>query len=102
MDRPPPGGRRRSEQMAMGSGNARVALRQAERAAPSFRRPGVACAIAALALLVLCLAAASASAAVSFTRAWGWGVSDGLAQFETCTGACRFGLAGGGAGELYS
>jgi hypothetical protein len=37
----------------------------------------------------------------SFIRAWGWGVSDGLNQFETCTSVCQQGLYGGGAGQLY-
>jgi hypothetical protein len=54
-----------------------------------------------LAALLLALAfATSASADVSFTRAWGWGVSDGMSQFETCTTSCRAGFFGGGAGQL--
>jgi tripartite motif-containing protein 71 len=36
----------------------------------------------------------------SFTRAWGWGVSDGMSKFETCTTTCQTGIAGGGAGQL--
>ena len=40
------------------------------------------------------------SAAGSFIKAYGWGVADGASQLETCTGNCRAGLRGGGAGEL--
>jgi hypothetical protein len=37
-----------------------------------------------------------------FVRTWGWGVSTGTAQIETCTVApsCREGIAGAGAGQL--
>ncbi len=42
------------------------------------------------------------SAAGAFIKAYGWGVSDGASQFETCTSTCRAGLAGGGAGQLNS
>jgi YD repeat-containing protein len=35
-----------------------------------------------------------------FIEAIGWGVSDGVAQEETCTSNCRAGLAGAGSGEL--
>ena len=52
------------------------------------------------ALVVSLTLTAAASADVSFTRAWGWGVSDGASQFETCTSTCQQGLFGGGAGQL--
>jgi hypothetical protein len=42
------------------------------------------------------------SAGGSFIRAYGWGVSDGASQFETCTSTCQAGIAGGGAGQLYA
>ena len=41
------------------------------------------------------------SAAGAFIKAYGWGVSDGASQFETCTSTCQAGIAGGGAGQLY-
>jgi hypothetical protein len=53
------------------------------------------------ALVVSLTLAAAASADVSFTEAYGWGVSDGASQFETCTRTCQFGLYGGGAGQLH-
>src|SRR3954452_480199 len=100
MDRPAPGRRRRSERIAtMGRRECMAHLRPL-RAARCLRRARVACAIVGLALLMLCIGAASASAGVSFTRAWGWGVSDGQNQFETCTNACQTGLAGGGVGQF--
>jgi len=40
------------------------------------------------------------SAGGSFIKAYGWGVSDGTGQFETCTSTCQQGLYGGGAGQL--
>ena len=40
------------------------------------------------------------SAAGAFIKAYGWGVSDGASQFETCTSTCQAGIAGGGAGQL--
>ena len=40
------------------------------------------------------------SAAGAFIKAYGWGVSDGQDQFETCTSTCQAGIAGGGAGEF--
>jgi outer membrane protein OmpA-like peptidoglycan-associated protein len=52
------------------------------------------------ALLVSLTLTAAASADVSFTNAYGWGVSDGASQFETCTSTCQQGLFGGGAGQL--
>jgi hypothetical protein len=42
------------------------------------------------------------SAAGAFIKAYGWGVSDGASQFETCTSTCQQGIAGGGAGQLYA
>ena len=36
-----------------------------------------------------------------FIKAYGWGVSDGASQFETCTSTCQAGIAGGGAGQLF-
>ena len=41
------------------------------------------------------------SAAGAFIKAYGWGVSDGASQFETCTSTCQRGFGGGGAGQLY-
>ena len=35
-----------------------------------------------------------------FVAAWGWGVSDGKAEYEVCTSACRAGIAGVGRGQL--
>jgi DNA-binding beta-propeller fold protein YncE len=35
-----------------------------------------------------------------FLAAWGWGVSDGEAEYEVCTGGCKAGLAGEGAAQL--
>jgi Divergent InlB B-repeat domain/NHL repeat len=40
------------------------------------------------------------STAGAFIEAYGWGVSDGASQFETCTSTCQAGIAGGGAGQL--
>ena len=40
------------------------------------------------------------SAAGAFIKAYGWGVSDGASQSETCTTTCRAGIYGGGAGQL--
>src|ERR1700678_2611407 len=52
------------------------------------------------ALVVSLTFAAAASASVSFTKAYGWGVSDGAIQFETCTSTCQPGRGGSGAGQL--
>ncbi len=41
------------------------------------------------------------SAAGAFLKAYGWGVSDGLSHFETCTSTCQGGIDGEQAGELY-
>jgi DNA-binding beta-propeller fold protein YncE len=37
-----------------------------------------------------------------FVQAWGWGVSDEKAEYETCTTACKDGLAGTGAAQFNS
>jgi DNA-binding beta-propeller fold protein YncE len=36
----------------------------------------------------------------AFISAWGWGVSDGKAEFEVCTTTCQAGIAGTGEGQL--
>ena len=41
------------------------------------------------------------SAAGAFIKAYGWGVSDGASQFETCTTTCQAGIPGSGAGQFY-
>jgi Putative Ig domain len=38
----------------------------------------------------------------AFIQAFGWGVSDGQSQLETCTSACEAGLSGQGNGEVYA
>jgi DNA-binding beta-propeller fold protein YncE len=40
------------------------------------------------------------SAFGEFVDAWGWGVKDGTAALQTCTSACREGLAGAGSGQF--
>jgi DNA-binding beta-propeller fold protein YncE len=35
-----------------------------------------------------------------FVRAWGWGVTNGASEFQTCTTACRPGLTGSGVGQF--
>jgi len=35
-----------------------------------------------------------------FIAAWGWGVSDGKAEYEVCTSGCKAGIAGEGEGQL--
>ena len=35
-----------------------------------------------------------------FVKAWGWGVSDGSEELQTCSDSCEAGLQGAGAGEL--
>ncbi len=35
-----------------------------------------------------------------FVAAWGWGVSDGKAEYEVCTSGCRAGVAGNGKGQF--
>ncbi|MGN6866878.1 MAG: hypothetical protein ACTHMY_00585, partial [Solirubrobacteraceae bacterium] len=45
------------------------------------------------------------TSAGGFIRAWGWGVADGVSQFETCgdTGAgCQSGIFGSGTGQFAS
>ena len=37
----------------------------------------------------------------SFIETFGWGVTDGKAEFETCTSYCKAGLAGSGEGQFY-
>jgi hypothetical protein len=36
----------------------------------------------------------------AFVRAWGWGVTDGKAEFEQCAVSCQEGIAGSGEGQL--
>jgi NHL repeat len=36
----------------------------------------------------------------NFERMWGWGVDDGTAAFQICTGGCQTGIAGAGDGQL--
>jgi IPT/TIG domain/NHL repeat len=36
----------------------------------------------------------------AFIKAYGWGIADGIYEFETCTSTCRAGLGGGGAGAF--
>jgi hypothetical protein len=43
----------------------------------------------------------SFSSSGAFLETWGWGVSDGLSQFETCTSSCQSGVAGNGAGQFH-
>jgi WD40 repeat protein len=40
------------------------------------------------------------SAGGEFIRAWGWGVADGLPEFETCTLVCQAGIKGSAPGEF--
>ncbi len=40
------------------------------------------------------------SASGTFMKAVGWGVSNGKAEFEICTSACKVGIAGSGAGQF--
>ena len=35
-----------------------------------------------------------------FAAAWGWGVSDGKAEYEVCTSGCKAGVAGTGKGQF--
>ena len=51
---------------------------------------------ASLAVLFVVAGAANASAAAPFTKSWGYGVSTGAGQLETCTTSCREGVSGGG------
>ncbi|HEY1515049.1 MAG TPA: hypothetical protein VGF91_01440 [Solirubrobacteraceae bacterium] len=66
---------------------------------PQLRRLGRIVVLFAVVVVSLTLTAA-ASANVSFTKAYGWGVVDGMSQFETCTSTCQVGRSGGGAGQL--
>src|ERR1039458_8498943 len=38
----------------------------------------------------------------TFIAAWGWGVSNGNAEYQICTSGCQAGVAGSGAGQLDS
>jgi len=75
---------------------------------PRERRQGVlrgpiVAAIATLALIALGLAAGAAPANASdgtFDRMWGWGVDDGGAEFQICTGGCQAGSLGSGDGQF--
>jgi YD repeat-containing protein len=40
------------------------------------------------------------SSSGALVRAWGFGVSDGKAEFEVCTSSCKAGIAGTGSGQL--
>jgi len=42
------------------------------------------------------------SASGTFIKAIGWGVSNGKAEFETCTSSCKAGISGFGAGQFSS
>ncbi len=68
-------------------------------AGPQLLRLGRIVVLFAVVVVSLTLASA-ASANVSFTKAYGWGVVDGMSQFETCTSTCQVGRSGGGAGQL--
>jgi hypothetical protein len=58
-------------------------------------------ALFALLLSLALVAAPSADASpATFIKAYGWGVSDGASQLETCTTTCQTGIPGGGAGQL--
>ncbi len=82
----------------------RMSKRHRKQRAGEKRRPHIPRSIVALfaALVVGLTLTASASASVSFTRAYGWGVSDGASQFETCTSTCQSGRSGGGAGQFVA
>src|SRR3954454_7546413 len=57
---------------------------------------------ASLAGLFVAAGAANASAAQPFVKSWGYGVSTGASQFETCTTSCRAGVSSsGGGGSLW-
>jgi DNA-binding beta-propeller fold protein YncE len=57
---------------------------------------------ASLAALLVVAGVANASA-TTFTKSWGYGVTTGAAQFETCTTSCREGVnpGGGPGGALW-
>ncbi len=75
--------------------------RRKENTREEWRLHALRCIVALFAALVVSLTlTAAASANVSFIKAYGWGVSDGQDQFETCTSTCQSGLYGGGAGQL--
>ena len=57
---------------------------------------------APVAVLMVLVAAPGAHADTGFVKAWGWGVSTGAQQFESCTTTCQAGVAGvGDAGDLW-
>ncbi len=72
----------------------------AARASLDVRPWRVSALILGAALVLSLTLTAAASANVSFTKAYGWGVSDGASQPETCTSTCQRGLEGHGAGQL--
>ena len=54
-------------------------------------------------LLALSLVAASLAPPVPpppFLRTWGWGVRNGTAEFQICTGNCQTGIQGSGDGQF--
>ena len=67
--------------------------RRKESTSEEWRLHALRCIVALFAALVVSLTlTAAASADVSFTKAYGWGVSDGASQFETCTSTCQAGI----------
>jgi hypothetical protein len=57
---------------------------------------------APVAVLMPLVAAPGADADTGSVKAWGWGVSTGAQQFESCTTTCQAGRAGvGDAGDLW-
>ncbi len=82
----------------------RVSERHGKESASEAWPPRAALRIIALFALLLGLTLATApsadAAADAFIKAYGWGVSDGASQFETCTTTCQAGLEGGGPGQL--
>jgi hypothetical protein len=72
----------------------------AARASLDVRPWRVSALILGAALVLSLTLTAAASANVSFTKAYGWGVSDGASQFETCTSTCQVGRQGAGAGQF--
>ena len=82
-----------------------VSERHGKERASEARPPRAALRIVALFALLLGLTLAAApsaeASAGAFMKAYGWGVLDGMSQFETCTTTCQAGIAGSGAGQLY-
>ncbi len=85
-------------------GQMRVSERRRKESASEARPPRAALRILALFALLLSLTLAAApsadASAGAFIKAYGWGVSDGASQFETCTSTCQGGIAGVGAGQF--